>query len=63
MLKSQTAYMESLETIDPVAVHKKQLDDEKATSKKGKPSTNNGPLDTPAAAAMRTTFNKLSTLR
>jgi hypothetical protein len=54
--------MESLETIDPVAVHKKQLDDEKANSKKGKPSSNNGPLDTPAAAAMRTTFNKLMEL-
>ena len=62
MLKSQTAYMESLESIDPVAVHKKQLDDEKANSKKGKSSPNNGPLDTPAAAAMRATFNKLMEL-
>lgn len=62
MLKSQTAYMESLESIDPVAVHKKQLDDEKANPKKGKSSPDNGPLDTPAAATMRTTFNKLMEL-
>ena len=62
MLKAQTAYMESLESIDPVAVNQKQLDDEKANPKKSKSSSIHGALDTPAAASMRATFNKLMEL-
>jgi hypothetical protein len=63
MLKAQTAYMESLESIDPVAMRQKQLDDEKNNPKKGKKDNSaHGPLDTPAAARMRGTFNKLMEL-
>jgi type II secretory pathway component PulF len=63
MLKAQTAYMESLESIDPVAMHQKQLDDEKTNAKKGKKdNATHGALDTPAAAAMKATFTKLMEL-
>ena len=63
MLKAQTAYMESLESIDPVAMHQKHLDDERNHIKQGKQdNSTHGPLDTPAAAQMRGTFNKLMEL-
>ena len=38
MLKTQTAYMESLETIDPVSVREKHVQDAKANPKKAKQS-------------------------
>lgn len=56
MLKSQTAYMESMETIDPVALHQKQVEEYLADPKKAKKTTN--PLQTPAGDAMRTVFFK-----
>jgi hypothetical protein len=60
MLKTQTAYMESLESIDPAALHQKHLDEEKANPKKAKKDNpNHGPLDTPASTALRVTFLKL----
>lgn len=63
MLKTQTAYMESLESIDPVALHQKHLDEEKTNPKKAKQDGSvHGPLDTPASAAMRGTFLKLMEL-
>lgn len=63
MLKTQTAYMESLETIDPVALHQKHIDGQKANPKKAKKDTSpRGPLDTPASAAMTSTFLKLMEL-
>jgi hypothetical protein len=63
MIKSQTAYMESLESIDPAALHQKHVDEAKADPKKAKKdSSPHGPLDTPAAAAMRGTFLKLMAL-
>lgn len=63
MLKSQTAYMESLETIDPVAVREKHVQDAKANPKKAKKSGETpGGLDTPAAGAMKATFLKLMEL-
>lgn len=57
MLKSQTAYMESMETIDPVALHQKQMEEYLADPKKAKKFTN--PLQTPAGDAMKTVFFKV----
>jgi hypothetical protein len=63
MLKTQTAYMESLETIDPVSVREKHVQDAKANPKKAKQSGEiPGGLDTPAADAMKSTFLKLMEL-
>jgi hypothetical protein len=63
MLKTQTAYMESLETIDPIALHEKHVQDAKADPKKAKKSgPTPGALDTPAADAMKSTFLKLMEL-
>ena len=63
MLKTQTAYMQSLETIDPVALHQQHIDEEKADPKKAKKAgPSRGPLDTPAGRAMQSTFNKLMEL-
>jgi len=63
MLKTQTAYMESLETINPVAMHEKHLQDAKADPKKAKKSgPTPGVLDTPASDAMKATFLKLMEL-
>jgi hypothetical protein len=63
MLKTQTAYMESLETIDPISLHEKHVQDAKADPKKAKKSgPTPGALDTPAADAMKSTFLKLMEL-
>jgi hypothetical protein len=63
MLKTQTTYMESLETIDPAAMHQKQMEEAQANPKQAKQdSSTHGPLDTPAAASMRGTFLKLMEL-
>lgn len=60
MLKSQTAYMESMESIDPVALQQKHMDEIKTDPKKAKKFQ--GPLHTPAADAMRGVFLKLMDL-
>lgn len=62
MLKSQTAYMESLETIDPIAMRQKQMEEQKANPKKAAKSLPPGALHTPAGDAMKGVFLKLMEL-
>lgn len=60
ILKSQTAYMQSLESIDPVALHENRIAEEaNGTKKKKKTQAPSGPLDTPATVAMQELFVKL----
>lgn len=57
-LKAQTAYMQSLESIDPVALHEKQAEERDPTSSK-KEDNRRGPLDTPESDAEKDIFLKL----
>lgn len=59
MLKAQTAYMQSLETIDPVALRKKQEEEASAAKKKSKKdNASTGPLVIPVALKLKEVHGK-----
>ena len=59
LLKTQTAYMQSLESIDPVALHRQHEEEKEQEPKKTKKQPPQGPLGTPASIGIHETFAKL----
>ena len=59
VLKAQTAYMQSLETIDPVALRHKREEESSNPRKAKKKAKPQGPLTTPAVAALKGVLAKL----
>lgn len=60
LLKTQTAYMQSLESIDPVALHQQHEEEKEKDPKRAKKqSSPQGPLTTPVSTGIHETFRKL----